>query len=106
MNYKKDDYNFMAHRRRMAFEQIAKALGKDHPITKMMGSRAWGRSSFEQGPQGNLQSAIREMAAYDGAFDIMNTWARDNDMAAQKKMSDIYPHRFETADAAARERKV
>jgi hypothetical protein len=97
MNYKKDDYNLMAHKRVYAFVSIARALGKDHAITKMMGSLAHGRHHFEQGPSGNLQTAVREMAALDGYFDCLNLWARDNDPKAQRVMNDLYPRSFESA---------
>lgn len=95
-NYSKDDYNWMADKRKWAFQDIAKNLGKEHPITKMMGSRAWGRHRFEQGAYENtLRSAITEMASLDGAFDIINHWARDNDTMAQRIMLKHYPSGYE-----------
>lgn len=95
VNYTKEDYNYMAIKRRNAFCKIAEALGKNHPITKMMGTLAWGRHNFEQGPQGNLRTAIREMSALDGMFTILNIWARDNDTKAQQIMLGIYSMSFE-----------
>jgi hypothetical protein len=96
ISYKKEDWNHMARRRMIAFENIAKALGPKHEITKMMGARAWGRHNFEQGPDGTLQTAVRDMSSLDGAFDILNTWARDNDHKAQRIMLNLYPRGFES----------
>ena len=90
IDWKKDEYNAAARRLLWKFQQIAKALGKDHPITKMMGSRAWGRHNYEQGPEGNLRTAIREYASLLGAFDVMNKWVHDNDYDAQKIMRKIW----------------
>ena len=90
-DFTKDDYNYMANNKRYAFVKIAEKLGKDHPITKMMGSRAWGRHPYEQGMKHTLRGAIMDMAALDGAFDILNLWARDNDQLAQRIMLGIYP---------------
>jgi hypothetical protein len=90
---KKEDYNRMAREKLWKFQQIAKALGKDHPITKMMGSRAWGRHNFEQGVEGTLHSAITESASLSGAFDVINTWAHDNDYNAQQTILKIWHDR-------------
>lgn len=95
--YGTKDYTAMARTRLRAFEKIATALGKDHPITKMMGSRAWGRHDKEQGPESTLRKAIAEYASLDGAFSVLNTWARDNDRAAQRVMLDLYPSAMSTA---------
>ena len=86
MNYDKAHYRALASRKILAFKDIAKELG-----VKMMGSRAWGRHSHEEGASGNLRTAIFEVGSLDGAFDILNTWARDNDRDAQKIMLKIYP---------------
>jgi hypothetical protein len=94
MNYKREDYKYMARLRIAAFQKIADRLGKIHPITIMMGGRSYGRHKFEQGPEKSLQKAIIEMASLDGAFDILNTWARNNDLAAQKIMLEEYPQGF------------
>lgn len=83
MNRKKDDWNRLASQRRHALQQIASDLGKDHQITQMMGAMAWGKNNAEQGPEGTLQTAINEAAYLEGAFHILNLWARDNDFKAQ-----------------------
>ena len=83
----------MAHLRRRAFVIIAQKLGPEHQITRMMGSMSYGRNDAEQGPSGNLQSAIREMAFLDGCFHILNVWARDNDRSAQTVMK-VYPRGY------------
>ena len=90
-NYSKADYDFMSAKRRTAFKHIAEALGKKHPLVKLMGPLAWGRHPFEQGPDGNLRTAVREMSALDGMFHILNVWARDHDPQAQQVMLRLYP---------------
>ena len=92
--YTKKDFLWMASRRLDAFQQIAKRLGKDHPITKMMGSRAWGRHKDETGSQPDLRAAVLEVGSLDGAFDVLNLWARDNDPKAQRVMGELYPTNF------------
>jgi hypothetical protein len=89
--YVKKDWEYMASRRRRAFQHIAEQLGKTHPITKMMSERAWGRNKHERGPDYTLHDVILETGALDGAFDVMNGWARDNDPKAQQVMLAIYP---------------
>jgi hypothetical protein len=89
--YKRADYDQAARLRKAAFVQIGKKLGKNHPITKMMGSLAWRRHNAEQGVDGNLRTAIREYSFLDGYFDALNLWARDNDTKAQRIMLDIFP---------------
>jgi hypothetical protein len=90
---KKDEWNTLARRRKAALQNIARDLGKDHAITKMMGSMAWGRNGAEQGPEGTLQTAINEAAYLDGAFNILNLWARDNDRPAQRLMIEQWNSR-------------
>ena len=79
----------LATRRRNAIQEIAEALGKYHAITTMMGSMAWGRHDWEGNP-GTIQGAIRQASALEGAFWVLNIWARDNDSVAQSKMLDIW----------------
>lgn len=95
--YTKEDYLVMANERRWAFQKIAKELGKDHQITKMMGTLAWGRHEAEQGPQPTLHSAIREMSFLDGYCHCIRLWARDNDYNAMKIINDIYPRSWRKA---------
>lgn len=97
MSYTRQDYDFMAMKRRHAFVEIASSLGKDHPVTQMMGSLAWGRHDAEQGPHGSLRSAIREMSFLDGYFSCLNKWALENDRKAQRIMLEEYPRGFESA---------
>jgi hypothetical protein len=96
-SYTRQDFQFMAARRKVAFKAIAHRLGKNHAITKMMGSLAWGRHRFEEGAEGNLRTAIEDKAALDGAFSILNQWARDNDRDAQRIMLDLYPSSYESS---------
>ena len=86
----KAEWQTLAWERRKWLQDIAKALGKEHPVTKMMGSLAWGRHNWESGPTPTLQSAIQEAAAVGGVFYILNLWARDNNMEAQRRMLDIW----------------
>ena len=85
----KAEWMHLAAKRRNAIQEIAKALGKDHAITSMMGSMAWGRHDWE-GIPGTTQGAIRQASALEGAFWVLNIWARDNDSVAQSKMLDIW----------------
>jgi hypothetical protein len=91
MNFTTKDYARMAHERKYALSQICETLGEAHPITKMLGSLAWGRSEFETGAEPTLRKNIREMSAYDGMFNVLNRWARDNDTYAQRTIIRLYP---------------
>ena len=93
--YSNDDYVFMVLRRLTAFKKIADSLGKDHPITKMMGGRAWGRHRYERGTDVSLRSVVEEFGSLNGAFDILNTWAGEYDRKAQRIMIDLYPRGME-----------
>lgn len=95
INYSREDFQHMASRRKVAFKAIAAKLGKEHAITKMMGSLAWGRHDFEEGADGNLRTAVEDKAALDGAFSILNQWARDHDPKAQRIMVELYPRAYE-----------
>jgi len=97
MNYSKDDYVYMAWKRKHAFQKIADELGKEHPVTKMMGTLAWGRHAGEHGPDFGLREAIYEMAFLDGFFEVLNLWTRDNDGKAQRVMLEHYPRGYESA---------
>jgi hypothetical protein len=99
LRFTKEDWEWMAVQRRVAFQKIADRLGEKHPITKAMGDRAWGRHNCDYGPDGGLQDAIRAASALDGAFDILNRWARDNDAKAQRVMLEIYPLSFQRCNA-------
>lgn len=84
-------YEVRRSRQWQAFGEIARTLGKDHAITKMMGSRAWGRHPFAHGPDEGKDDAVHEVGALDGAFDILNLWARDHDREAQAVMTRLWP---------------
>ena len=104
MNYSTDDFLYMMRLREAAFREIAGKLGKEHAITKMMGGRAWGRHPFETGPEPTLRKAIEGKASLDGAFDILNLWARDNDTAAQRVMLDLWPSGYRSSRSHDRAR--
>lgn len=91
MNYSAEDYRYMSFIRIAAFETISRSLGEGHPITKMMGTLSYGRHKFEPGPDVNLRKAIAEYGFLEGYFDCLNTWARDNDSAAQRVMLRAWP---------------
>lgn len=97
MNYTADDYRYMATLRVRALADIAKKLGKDHPVTQMLGSMAWGRSDWEEGPEGNLRTAVRHMSALDGVATVLRIWCRDHDREAQRIIIDSYPTRWQEA---------
>jgi len=80
----KADYLVLAARRKRALMSVAEQLGKEHALTKMMDCMAWGRSAAEQTGSGTtLQTAVAEWAYLVGAYDVLNTWARDNDIKGQ-----------------------
>lgn len=87
---KKAEWLALSSRRIRKFQEIARELGTEHPITHMMGSLAWGRHQWEQGPSETLQGSITQAAALDGAFSILNTWARDNAKVEQRLILDIW----------------
>ena len=87
----------MGRLRESALTQIARKRGKEHAITKMMGTAAWGRHPFETGPEQRLRNAVEYKAGLDGMFHILNLWARDNDRGAQRIMLDIYPTNYSQA---------
>ncbi len=96
MNYKTEDYDWMAMKRRLAFQFIARKLGENHKITKMMGGLSHGRNDKEGNIEGhNLRSAVEEKGYLDGCFHILNLWARDNDRKAQKVLHEFYPSGYE-----------
>lgn len=70
---------------------IAAELGKDHPVTNMMGSLAWGRHDAEWGGDGpKLRTATYALGFLDGIFNAINLWARSNDQKAQRVMLKNY----------------
>jgi hypothetical protein len=73
-----------------AFREIARALGPDHPITKNMGTLAWGRHKHELGPEPRKDSAIYANGFLEGQFEALNQWAANNDRGAQRTMLDIW----------------
>ena len=83
--------------RQRALQKIAEKLGKGHPVTKMLGSLAWGRHNWETGPRATLQGAICLASAMDGVYHTINMWARDNDKKAQDIIIKIYLARHEEA---------
>jgi len=46
---RKHEWELRGHRNVLGLQQIAKHLGEEHPITKMLGSLAWGRHDWEIG---------------------------------------------------------
>lgn len=98
MNLTREEYDRLNGRRRYAFEQIAKALGKNHAITKMMGGLSYGRHRREQGVNGSLRKAAEELGFLDGYFDCLNLWARDHDSKAQQVMLGLYPSGYHLKD--------
>ena len=49
----KDQYANAEHAYMVALQDVAKQLGEDHPVTKLMGGFAWGRHEKQGGPDSN-----------------------------------------------------
>ena len=65
----KSEYEAMAHRRKLAFLAIAREFGKESPVTKFLGSLAWGRHEWEVGPPGyKLATAAVAAGGLHGYF--------------------------------------
>ena len=90
---KKENWILEGQCRIYALQAIAKKLGKEHPVTKMLGSLAWGRHEWEYGSRANLQAAIILASAMDGVYHTINLWARDNDKKAQNIIITTYQAR-------------
>lgn len=93
LNYSREDYDYMASERRRALVMIAQKLGKEHPVTQAMGSMAWGRNEREQGPEGNLRTAIEEKAFLDGCFHMLRRFAKSDDLKARKAF-ELFPRNW------------
>jgi hypothetical protein len=89
-NYTKKEWEKVIHRRKCALQKVAERLGKEHPLTQMMGAMAWGRNEAEPGPNHTLRKAIYEAAFLEGSYSVLNTWARDNDVPAQNVLIKIW----------------
>ncbi len=97
MSPKREDYELMCDRRRYAFKEIAKQLGKGHQITVLMGALAWGRNEYQRGPGRTAVNAHEEFGYLEGCFHILNIWARDNDEKGQRVMLKHWPRGYESA---------
>lgn len=101
MNHKREVRESVLSRRLRAFPKIAKELGEEHAITKMMGSLAWGRHPWDGALPLSLQDVIRAASGLDGVFHTLNLWARDNDYLAQRVLLKHYDGGY-APDAATR----
>lgn len=93
-DFSKNDYVMLEVGRKRAFQEIARRLGKEHAITKMMGTLAWGRYKGESGTNTGLRAAVYAVGFLDGFFDALNLWARDHDTNAQQVMLSCYSTSF------------
>jgi hypothetical protein len=100
--YKKEDYVSMARARVTAFQRIARELGPEHAITKMMGTLSHGRHQCEHGTDFGLREAVEEKGFLDGFFNCLNLWARDNDGKAQRVMLNHYPSGYSTSELSTK----
>lgn len=83
----KEQYAQMITARLAAFRAIANELGKDHAMTLLMGSLAWGRYGAEMGPSDQtIRKHAEAFGFLNGSFSVLNSWARINDPAAQRVM--------------------
>lgn len=95
MHYKKKDYAHMARVRARAIANITKALGKDHPITHMVGPMAWHRNPWEQGPDTTLAGYVEEKAGLDGCVHILKAWCNEyRDLKALRVIIELYPSAY------------
>ena len=87
----KDRWVSLGSQREIAFREIAETLGKEHTVTKMLGSLAWGRHDWEMGGgKPTLERAIIRAAALHGYFQAINQWARRHDLTAQDQILAIW----------------
>ena len=93
MNPTREQYDRLCRVRRTAFQNIAKKLGKDHPLTELMGSLAWGRHQHERGAHNDksLRAAAEEFGALEGYAHVLRRWALINDPEAARVLSDNLP---------------
>lgn len=102
MNYSAKDYAYTARIRVRAFTLIADKLGKNHEITKMMGSLSYGRHRWERGPdRQGLRDCATEFGFLCGFFDCLSLWARDHDPNAQRIMLELMPSGMATEERGA-----
>ena len=86
----KEQWIELGNKRQQALQCIAEQLGKEHTVTKMLGSLARGRHNWETGPNRTLQSSIVLAAALDGVYETINIWARDHDCRAHDIIINTY----------------
>lgn len=53
MSWSKEEYAKAEHAYVSAFQDVAKKLGEDHQMVKLMGGLAWGRHEQQGGPDSN-----------------------------------------------------
>lgn len=83
------DYNRLETALLRAAMNTAQKLGKAHPMTKMLGSLAWGRHGAEAGPSGSqLRPALHAVSFVEGYLACVILWARDADSGAQRVLLD------------------
>lgn len=102
-HFTKDEYSYMNVQRRNALQAIAKKLGagkvgKKHPAVEMMGSLAWGRHNYEQGPQPTLRTEVVEFGFLEGVRFMLMSWANhSNDYQLRRLLEEHWPLGMRTA---------
>lgn len=84
MNRKKEEWVMIHGRRRRALMNLAKHLGEGHPVTKIMGSHAWGRSECEPGPCASVHDWVRAAGYLEGVCRIIQSVANEHFPASQR----------------------
>ncbi|MDP2663795.1 MAG: hypothetical protein Q8R28_24025 [Dehalococcoidia bacterium] len=84
----KDEYIARVSRRERAFRQVAMGLGKEHELTRMMHTLAWGRHDWEWGPIVTKDNACFAAGALDGYWRALYLWAANHDRLAMQTMND------------------
>jgi hypothetical protein len=95
--YTAEDFRYMASTRLGVLMDVAKTLGENHPITEMMGSIAWGRHDYEEGPDRSLRTAVESKAYLDGVCRMLREFAhRAGDTQATSLLA-AYPRGYAKA---------
>jgi hypothetical protein len=87
MSFSKDDYARRSRAYLTAFQAVAKKLGKDDPMTQLMGGLAWGRHDAECGPdQDTLRARAVEYGFLYGCERMLVKWCNDNNRSDARKL--------------------
>lgn len=91
----KDEWGAIANARIRTFIEVARILGKAHPLTQRMGTLAWGRHSAETSTP-TLASTIYIAGYLEGYYNCLNVWARDYAPEAQRVLINAW-HQYQAS---------